>query len=104
MLGNGLITEEVFTVQAATEFLQETKHIVDAVHHGEAQKVLLPIKCGCKREAGRNHLKQQLSSDTLSYKLGHKLLLIVVFFLSFTSGYKVVRNLLKGIKQTENNT
>lgn len=50
MLGNGLITEEVLTVQAATELLQETKHIVDAVHHGEAQKVLLPIKRGCGRK------------------------------------------------------
>lgn len=57
MLANGLITEEVFTVQAATEFLQKTKHIVDAIHHGEAQKVLLPIKCGWKSKTG-DHLKQ----------------------------------------------
>lgn len=53
MLGNGLITEEVFTVQAAAELLQKTKHIVDAVHHGEAEKMLLPIKCGWKRKTGR---------------------------------------------------
>lgn len=52
MLGNGLITEEVFTVQAAAELLQKTKHIVNAVHHGEAEKVLLPIKCGWKSKTG----------------------------------------------------
>lgn len=49
-LANGLIAEEVFTVQATTELLEETKHIVDAVHHREAQKMLLPIKCGWKRK------------------------------------------------------
>ncbi len=48
VLGNGLITEEVFTVQAAAELLQKTKHIVNAVHHREAEKVLLPIKRSCK--------------------------------------------------------
>lgn len=52
MLGDGLITEEVFTVQAAAELLQKTKHIVDAVHHGEAEKVLLPIKCGWRSRNG----------------------------------------------------
>lgn len=46
VLANGLITEEVFTVQAAAELLEKTKHVVDAVHHGEAQKMLLPIKRG----------------------------------------------------------
>lgn len=46
MLGDGLVAEEVLTVQAATEFLQEAQHVVDAVHHGEAEKVLLPIKRG----------------------------------------------------------
>lgn len=51
MVGNGLIAEEVFAVQAAAELLQEAKHIVDAVHHGEAEKVLLPIKRGCGRKA-----------------------------------------------------
>lgn len=56
MLGNGLITEEVFTVQAATEFLQKAEHIVDAVHHREAQKMLLPIKRGCESKTG-NHSK-----------------------------------------------
>lgn len=53
MLGNGLITEEVFTVQTATEFLQKTKHIVDAVHHGEAEEMLLPIEGGWKSKTGR---------------------------------------------------
>lgn len=48
MLGNGLITEEIFTVQAAAELLQETKHIVDAVHHRKAEKMLLSIKRGWK--------------------------------------------------------
>lgn len=52
MLGDGLIAEEVFTVQAATEFLQKTKHIVNTVDHREAQKVLLPIKRGWKSETG----------------------------------------------------
>lgn len=46
MLGNGLVAEEVLTVQAATKFLQEAEHIVDAVHHGQAEKVLLPIERG----------------------------------------------------------
>lgn len=59
MLGNGLITEEVLTVQATTELFQKAKHIVDAVHHGEAQKMLLPIKCGCKSKTGR-HLKNSV--------------------------------------------
>lgn len=54
MLGDGLITEEVFTVQAAAELLQKTKHIVDAVHHGEAEKVLLPVKRGCRSRTGDN--------------------------------------------------
>lgn len=46
MLGNGLVTEEVLTVQAATKFLQEAEHIVDAVHHRQAEEVLLPIERG----------------------------------------------------------
>ena len=53
MLGNGLITEEVFTVQAAAELLQKAEHIVDAVHHREAEEVLLPIKCGWRSKTGR---------------------------------------------------
>lgn len=70
MLGNGLIAEEVFTVQAAAELLQETEHIVDAVHHGEAEKVLLPIKCGCKSKTW-DHLRQHHSFAAISHKLGH---------------------------------
>lgn len=70
MLGNGLITEEVFTVQAAAELLQKTKHIVDAVHHREAEKVLLPIKCGWKSKTG-DHLKQHHSLDAISHKLAN---------------------------------
>lgn len=58
MLANGLITEQVFTVQAAAELLQKTKHIVNAVHHGKAEKVLLPIKCGWTSRTG-DHLKSQ---------------------------------------------
>lgn len=46
MLSNGLVTEEVLAVQAATKFLQEAEHIVNAVHHGKAEKVLLPIERG----------------------------------------------------------
>lgn len=64
MLCNGLITEKVFTVQAATELLQKTKHIVDAVHHGEAQKMLLPIKCGWKSKT-EDHLKCSLDKSFL---------------------------------------
>lgn len=54
MLGNGLIAEEVFAVQAAAELLQETEHVVDAVHHGEAEKVLLPVERGWRRKTGEN--------------------------------------------------
>lgn len=46
MLGNGLVAEEVLAVQAATKFLQEAEHVVDAVHHRQAEKVLLPIERG----------------------------------------------------------
>lgn len=46
VLGNGLVTEEVLAVQAATKFLQETEHVVNAVHHRQAEKVLLPIERG----------------------------------------------------------
>lgn len=51
MLGDGLIAEEVFTVQAAAKLLQKAQHIVDAVHHGEAEEVLLPIECGWRSKA-----------------------------------------------------
>lgn len=46
VLGNGLVAEEVLAVQAATKFLQEAEHVVDAVHHRQAEEVLLPIERG----------------------------------------------------------
>lgn len=58
MLGYGLVAEEVFTVEAAAQLLQKTKDVVYTVHHGKAEKVLLPIKRGCKR-ASPDHLKSQ---------------------------------------------
>lgn len=82
MLGNGLITEEVFTVQAAAEFLQKTKHIVDAVHHGKAEKVLLPIKCGWKSRAVE-HMKSQFRL-AISHKFNKQKLVI------FSTSGKVV--------------
>lgn len=57
MVGDGLVAEEVFTVQAATELLQKAKHIVDAVDHREAEKVLLPVERGCKSKT-RDNLQQ----------------------------------------------
>ncbi|KAF3845574.1 hypothetical protein F7725_008737 [Dissostichus mawsoni] len=48
-----LIAEQVFAVQRAAEFLQEAQHVVDAVHHREAEQVLLPVKpLGEQREDG----------------------------------------------------
>lgn len=48
MLGDWLVTEEVFTVQAATELLEEAQHVANAVDHRQTQKVLLPIEGGWK--------------------------------------------------------
>lgn len=93
MLGNGLITEEVFTVQAAAELLQKAEHIVDAVHHREAEEMLLPIKCGCRSKTG--------PLETTSHKLQViKPFTKACFLHSATSG-KVVR---KDIEQVESNT
>lgn len=58
MLGYGLIAEEVFTVQAAAQLLQKTKDVVYTVYHRKAEKVLLPVKCGCNT-ASPDHLKSQ---------------------------------------------
>ena len=50
MLSDGLVAEEVLTEEAATELLQEAQHVANAVHHRQAQQVLLPIEGGCRRE------------------------------------------------------
>lgn len=64
VLGNGLVAEEVLTVQAATKFLQEAEHVVDAVHHRQAEEVLLPIERGWKIQTGGPTLNP--SSRTLA--------------------------------------
>lgn len=64
VLGNGLVTEEVLAVQAATQFLQEAQHVVDAVHHRQAEKVLLPVERGYKIQTGGSTLNP--SSCTLA--------------------------------------
>lgn len=86
MLGNGLITEEVFTVQAAAELLEKTKHIVDAIHHGEAEKVLLPIKCGCGCKTGGPLETTSQSRSRFSHQLNHQTFNNACFLLSATSG------------------
>lgn len=63
MLGYGLIAEEVFTVQAAAQLLQKTEDVVYAVDHGEAEEVLLPIKCSWKGKSS-DHLKSPLRPST----------------------------------------
>ena len=50
VLSDGLVAEEVFTVQAAAELLKKAQHVAHAVHHRQAQQVLLPIEGGCRRE------------------------------------------------------
>ena len=51
-----LIAEQVFAVQRAAELLQEAQHVVDAVHHREAEQVLLPVKRGCKQTNTVNNI------------------------------------------------
>lgn len=58
MLGDGLVAEQVFAVQAAAQLLQKTKDVVYTVHHGEAEEVLLPIKRGWRGKSS-DHLKSQ---------------------------------------------
>lgn len=53
MLGDGLIAEEVFTVQATAQLLQKAKDVVYAVHHGQAEQVLLSIKCSWRGKSIR---------------------------------------------------
>lgn len=63
MLGDGLVAEEVLTVQAAAQLLQKTQDVVYAVHHRKAEEVLLPIEGRWRRES--EHLNPQMKRDAL---------------------------------------
>lgn len=89
MLGYRFIAEEVFTVQAATELLQKAKHIVDTIHHGKAEKVLLSIKCSWNSRTFE-HFKSQFRC-TNSEKI-------------FFDVSQIKRQNLKATEQTKSNT
>lgn len=52
----GLVAEEVVTLQAATQLLQEAQHIANAVHHQQALEVLLPLERSCNWKAKQEQL------------------------------------------------